>query len=307
MFNLKLAGVLVTSVLVQLSMPSAHAMTDSELSGAMRNDIKKYLTTVKSPKLIFHWVDSSDINPPGQYNTQYPSIAPHFRDYVAKQGRRVYNRRISGDNDIAGPGLYMAAGPIVSRSYGGQKSFGLIVGLIKPGSKILGSLNSGLPLHATIASEVTKRGCRENDYANIIDTYDAACVKVKQILVGSDISFADGRIYSWSNDTMDGCKSMNPVRDLVIPTSKVREYEYLNTFVAYNPNLFSAVFGYTHKSVNSGNQMADAILAYLKGLETQGLYNGLISKAQMSNPAIKAMGPNDMKKFSQQFILGCVQ
>lgn len=284
---------------------SAYAMTDAQLARAMRAEFEKNLVTVKSPKLIFHWVDASDVNPPGQYNTEYPSTSTHFQTYVEKQGKRIYNRRNRGDADIAGPGLYMAAGPIISRSYGGEKSFGLIVGLIRPGARLVPS-HTTLTINAQIASEIVKRGCSDaSDYLSLLDTYEPACIKVKQLLVGKDISFADGRLYAWATGTIPGCSDTQPERDIVITQGKKEDYTSLDTFVAYNPNLFSKIYGYTHKTKLSGDKLADEVLSYLKGIEALGLYNGLISQQQMKDPAIQAMSAAQVKSFSQKYAFGC--
>lgn len=302
MFN-KVLAVALLSLL-----PQAHAaMTDAQLGTAMRNDINKYMTTLKSQKIIFHWVDASDINPAGQYNTQYPATAAHFKAYVEKQGRRIYNRRSAGDSDIEGPGLYMASDALISRAYGGEKSFGLIVGVLKPGARILPSYG-GLAISPTISAEITKRGCAESrDYLGLLDTFDATCTKVKQLMVGKDASFADGRIYSWGAEDVTGCSGRNSTRDVVVPTGvSAGSISGLETFVVYNPNLFSNIFGYTHKTTASGNAMADQILSYLKGIEKMGTYGGLISAKQMSDTSIKAMTPAEVSSFSRKYIVGCV-
>ena len=284
---------------------SAYGMSDAELGKAMRAELDKTLVTVKAPKLIFHWVDASDINPPGQYNTAYPATATHFKTYVEKQGKRIYNRRNRGDSDIAGPGLYMAAGPLISRSYGGEKSFGLIVGLVKPGARIVPS-HTTLTIDTKLASEIAKRGCTEAyDYLSLLDTYEPACIKVKQLLVGKDISFADGRLYTWAAGNIPGCSDTQPERDIVITQGKKEDYSSLDTFVAYHPNLFSKIYGYTHKTKLSGDKLADEVLSYLKGIEAMGLYSGLISEQQIKDPAIKAMSAAQVKSFSQKYAFGC--
>lgn len=285
--------------------PSAFAMTDSELGTAMRKDISKYMITLKSPKLIFHWVDASDVTPQGQYNNKFPSTSPQFKAYVEKQGKKVYNKRSSGDRDIEGPGMYMASDPFISRSYGGGKSFGLVVGLIKPGARILGSFGSWA-IDPTIAGEISKRGCSAYGYDDIIDTYDATCNKVKQLMVGKDASFAEGRLYNWGSENVAGCRSRNPKRDLSGSASVLNNMGSQETFVVYNPNLFSDIYGYTHKTGVSGNSLADQIQSYLKGLQKTGARSDLVSDEQMKDAAIKPMAPAEIAKFSQQYILGCI-
>lgn len=285
---------------------SAFAMSDAELARGMRAEMDKKLVTIKSPKLIFHWADASDLNPPRQYNTQYPSTAVHFKTYVEKQGKRIYNRRNRNDSDIAGPGLYMAAGPLISRSYGGEKSFGLIVGLLKPGARIVPD-HTSLDISAKLASEIAKRGCSNVfDYQGLLDTYEPSCIKVKQLLVGSDISFADGRLYTWATGTIPGCRDLQPERDIVITQGRKEDYRSLDTFVAYHPNLFSKIFGYTHKTKLSGDQLADDVLSYLKGIESMGLHRGLISADQMKDSSIKTMSPTQVKSFSHKYAFGCI-
>lgn len=307
MFNLK-HKFMAVALLASTFIPQGHAaMTDDQLGLAMRNDIKKYMTTLKSQKIIFHWVDASDINPAGQYNTQYPSTAAHFKTYVEKQGRRIYNRRSAGDGDIEGPGLYMASDALISRAYGGEKSFGLIVGVLKPGARILPSYG-GLAINAAISAEITKRGCAESrDYLGLLDTFDATCTKVKQLMVGKDASFAEGRIYSWGSESVTGCSGRNSTRDVVVPTGiSSGSISGLETFVVYNPNLFSNIFGYTHKTTASGNAMADQVLSYLKGIQQMGTYANLISAKQMTDATIKAMTPAEVANFSRKYIVGCV-
>lgn len=308
LFNLKhklVAAALLTSTVL----PQAFAaLSDAQLTLAMRNDIKKYIITVKSPKIIFHWVDASDINPAGQYNTKYPSTAPHFKTYVQKQGARILTKRPAADPDLYGQGLYLASSPTESRSYGGQNSFGLIVGVLRSGARLLAQTGD-LPMDANISAEIARRGCGDNGgYIALLDTFDPKCTKIKQQLVGADVSLADGRIYDWGGDQARGCASMNPRRDLVAaPGQDAAGLERLQTFVAYNPNLFSSVFGYTHKTSVSGNGMADQILSYLKGLQTLGVYDNLISKDQMKDASIKAMSDAEVRKFSVANILGCVK
>ena len=111
-------------VLSSLFCLPAFSMTDAELAHELRKDIDQYIITLKSPKLAFHWVDASDVNPPKQYDVQYPATAPLYRAYVDKAGSAIYNKLSDKAYDIAGPGLYMSSHPSYSRSYGGKKRFG---------------------------------------------------------------------------------------------------------------------------------------------------------------------------------------
>jgi hypothetical protein len=299
---------LKTLGLFALLAPAAQAaMTDAQLAQAMRADVAKYIATIDAPKILFHWVDASDINPPRQYDTQYAATAPHYRDYVQKQGRRIYNRRSQGDGDIEGPGLYMATDPFVSRAYGGSRRYGLIVGVLKKGARVFVGDGLSLTIAPTILAEIKSRGCTEVDYGYdyLLDTFNPTCNKIKQLLVGADASFADARIYSWSHDSVTGCSSRNFTRDIKMPRGYDRNTG-AETFVIYNPNAFSSVFGYTHKSLPSGNAMADNVLSYLKGTQ-QLTGTSLIAVEQMSNNAIKGMTQAQIAAFSQQNIFGCVR
>jgi hypothetical protein len=287
-------------------MGQALAMTDSQLIQAMRAEIHKNTTTVKSPKLIFHWVDASDIMPQGQFNSSLPADDARFKAYVDKQGRKLYNARRAGDRDIAGPGLYMATDPIVSRQYGGERSFGLIVGLIDTKARLLPSYYS-LNFSPAILAEVRKRGCQSADtYLELLDTYDAACNKLKQLLVEKDITLVDGRLYSWSTQTMPGCSDSIPSRDVVIPAGRKEEFSYLDTFVVYHSRFFSEIFGFTHKSTSIGKDLPDSILSYLKGLQAMGAHDNMVSAEQLKDLRIKAMTPQQVKAFSQKYIMGCI-
>ena len=131
------------TLLVSLFTTSVFAMSDQDLSRLMRSELSQNITQVKSPKLMFHWVDASDLTPRGQYNSQFKATDPRFVEYVNKQGRKIFNRRNPADGDIAGPGLYMAADPKVSRGYGAERSFGLVVGVLEPKAKILLTAEGG--------------------------------------------------------------------------------------------------------------------------------------------------------------------
>lgn len=285
----------------------AFAMTDSELGQAMQKDIQKFMTTVKSPKLVFHWVDASDVSPKGQFNSKFPSTASHYKDYVEKQGKKIFNKRNPADRDIAGPGLYLASNPIASRSYGGEKSFGLIVGLIRPGARFVTGSYGGLRIDQKIVAEISSRGCIQDDYNYLLNVNDSSCTKIKQLLVGKDVSFAEGRIYQWMNNKMDGCRNLNFNRDLNIPRLNGQFKINYDTFVAYNVKMFSQIYGYTHKSSKSGDQLGDQILSYLKGMAKQGSGTNLVSADQMNDSSIKAMSQSEIESFNQKYLLGCVK
>ena len=80
--------------------PAFAAMSDAQLAQAMRADIAKYMITLKTPRLIFHWADSSDITPQGQYNQSHPGNSPSFKAYVDKQGSKIFRARSNGDIDL---------------------------------------------------------------------------------------------------------------------------------------------------------------------------------------------------------------
>lgn len=295
---------LFSLALLSLSLAApAWSMTDKELGDALRNDIKKYLVTLKAPKLIFHWVDASDVTPAGQYNSKFATNAPNFRAYVEKQGKKIFNKRSDRDSDIAGPGLYMASDSLVSRDYGGQKSFGLIVGQINPGAKLVMS-NASLTINSKLVAEMSKRGCNEADFIYLLDTTDAACTKIKQLLVGRDVSFAEGRIYSWSTRDVIGCSDRVTGRDLNLPTA-ASSYSTLDTFVAYSPKMFNEIIGITHKSGLGATTLAKEVMSYLKGQQLAGEHSNLLSQEQMKDASIKAMSKDELKKFAQKHILGC--
>lgn len=281
------------------------AMTDAQLGKAMREDMAKYMTTIKAPKLLFHWVDASDINPKGEYNVGYAPTAAHYETYVEKQGRRIYNNRRSGDSDIEGPGLYMASDPLVSRSYGGERNYGLIVGVLKVGAKVVTGSGMNLVIDPVIKSEIQKRGCNPSSYESVLDTFDKKCSKIKQLMVGKDASFADGRIYSWGSNHVEGCSDRDIARDVKFP-AKMSSWSEPETFVVYNKNLFSKIFGFTHKSLPSSSKEGNAILSYLKGYE-QVTGKELLPDLQMDNDVIAGMSESQVEKFSRDNILGCVK
>ncbi len=288
--------------------PSAFAMTDSELTSALRADASKYLITIKVPRLAFHWVDASDITPPGQYKNRFPMVAAQYRDYVAKQGRKIFNKRDPRDSDVAGPGLYLASDPKITRGYGANKTFGLIVGVLKPGSKIyVSTYSTNNTIAPNITAEISKRGCPNTDYNALLDTNDQSCTKIKQLLIGSDLSFADGRFYSYGTANMPGCSHIEAKRDMT-PLKTGTSLDGLDTFVAYTPNLFSNIYGVTYMTTAGSDTFGDQILAYLKGVRSSNdLTKNLLSDAQLSDPSIKTMSVAEQAQFSQRFILGCVK
>jgi hypothetical protein len=299
------------SLAFTVASPVFAAMSDAQLAQALRQDISKHFVTLKAPKLVFHWVDASDINPSGQYNSAFPANASHYKSYTDKQGSKIYRARNSRDSDVEGPGLYMATDPLVSRAYGGKNTYGLIVGIMKPGARILANAYTTLPIAANLQAELSGRGCTGvTMYPEILDTYgNTPCLKVKQLLVGSDVSFADGRFYSFGTGDIEGCRSRFGAKDLTIPASKVKTYEGLDTFVVYSSRMMSEVLGFTHKTAPGSHALANQIMSYLKGLQVHQLntYSGysLVSQEQLNNPAIKAMSKADIAKFSQAHIMGC--
>jgi hypothetical protein len=290
--------------------PVFAGMSDAQLAQGMRADMAKYMITLKTPRLIFLWADASDIVPQGQYKNSFPATFSSFKEYVDKQGSKIFRARSTSDADIEGPGLYLAGSPTSTRHYGGQKSFGLIVGLIRPGSKIFNG-DATSSISANLQAELQARGCSVYHYSELLDSAgDTKCTKVKQILVGQDISFADARMYNYSNaDLIEGCSHRNPYKDIAAPASKIRDYEGLDTFVAYSSRLFSDVMGITNKTTVSNHTLSNQILSYLKGIQSLGLnsaYGGVLSSPeQLKDPAIKAMGRSEIQKFSQKYILGC--
>lgn len=285
-------------------------MSDAELSQELRKDIDQYIITLKSPKLAFHWVDASDVNPPKQFDVQYPATAAHYKTYVDKAGSAIYNKLSPKAYDIAGPGLYMSSHPSYSRSYGGKKRFGLIVGLVKPGAKIFTNLGyGGEKINAKLIKELQARDCGVNNYSDILDSSEIGCTRIKQLLVGKDISFADARLYGWTGrEPSPGCSSINLIRDMDKRNSKSTksDLENLDTFVVYSSRLFSSVYGYTHRSTADGDLLSNQILSYLKGQDIEGLSTErILSEAQAADSMIKPMSRSEIEKFSQKYIFGC--
>lgn len=297
------------AVLLTISTSAIAAMTDAQLAQSMRAELGKSLVTVKSPKLIFHWVDASDIMPPGQFNASLPAVGSNFTAYVDKQGSKIFRSRSGEDYDVEGPGLYLASDPLSTRGYGGQKSFGLIVGLLRPGAKIIPG-DQRLDISLAIANELNSRGCGALTYTELLDVAGSPkCTKMKQLLVGNDISFADARIYSYGTGEIEGCKTRSPFKELAVPASRARDYEGSDTFVAYSSRAFSEVMGITHKTTVSKHALSNEVLSYLKGLQVNNLIQfaqySVVSAEQLANPAIKAMAKADIAKFSQRYIMGC--
>lgn len=299
---------LIFMSVVMASFSSAYAMTDAELQKAMRAEVEPHIFTIKKPRLFFHWVDASDITPKGQYDQAFPSNSTQFTDYVEKEGKKVVNQRSDRDQDIAGPGMYLASDPLVSRDYGGEKRFGLVVGKINTKARVLpGGYN--MSFSKEVVSEFEKRGCRiVANVLQLLDTADANCTKLKQLLVGKDASFIDGRLYSWSSQAryLPGC-NYNAEDETTI-NAEDSIFFPLETFVAYNKNLFSEIVGFTHKSsVYAGSSFANNILSYLKTLDANGLSLRLklISDEQRRDPKIPLMNQTDLANFTKNNIFGC--
>ncbi len=289
--------------------PVFAAMSDAQLVQAMRADFNKYLVTFKTPKIIFHWTDASDITPMGQFNESHPGTAPSFKAFVDKQGAKVFRARDGRDSDIEGPGLYLASDPLSTRHYGGQRSFGLIVGLIKPGAKIMpgGYMTT---MSTAVQLEVEKRGCTVSTYAELLDVADdKRCTKMKQLFVGNTVEFADARFYSYGGSNVEGCRQRSPYKELNVSSSKLRDYEGLDTFVVFSSRTFSEVLGITHRTKTGSHAFTNEVLSYLKGLQVNKLTNyasfPIVSQEQLNDSGIKAMSKADIAKFSQKYILGC--
>ena len=148
-----------------------------------------------------------------------------------------------------------------------------------------------------------------DSYSDLLDSSDAGCTKVKQLLVGKDISFADARLYGWTGrEAAPGCKSINLIRDMDKRNSKVSkaDLENLDTFVVYSSRLFSSVYGYTHRSTVDGDAFSNEILRYLKGQDVEGLAVGkILADSQIADSKIKPMSRLEVEKFSQKYIFGC--
>jgi hypothetical protein len=284
-------------------------MSDAELTLALRRELEPHIITVNAPKLVFHWTNASDILPRGQFNQQFPVTAPSFAAFIDTQGRKIFNRRSERDPDIEGPGLYMASDPVVSREYGGQRSFGLIVGLLKPGARLIASRS--MPMSNALKLELQARSCSATTFVDLLDTADQACTRVKQLLVGRDISFADGRLYSWGSQEVPGCRSRSNFSQSFTGSAAVKaDIRHHETFVIYSRNAFSEVYGYTNLTVATGAGTGARILSWLKSLEKSGEINTwgnkkLVSDEQLADARIPVMTNAQIRGFSTSFILGC--
>lgn len=284
-----------------------HAMTDTELTSKLRAEADKYTVSFKQPKMFFHWVDASDITPKGQYNGVFDSNNPMFAAYVQKNGGYIARQRSPKDDDIAGPGLYMAADPLVSRSYGGEKTYGLITGVINPKAKLIAlEYNQTGELPNDVINELKARGCSDENLLNLLDTKDKACTKIKQLLLGKGKLYLDGRIYSWSTNGnyLPGCKFNNQMNDLILG-AKADPTNNMDTLVAYTTDLFTEIHGFTHKTKpTSSDPNGNLILSYLK--TNNGIAgNQLLSAEQLKDASIKTLSKSENETFTKKFIWGC--
>ncbi len=303
MGSLKMKLFLLSSL--AFGMVSANAMTDAELLKKMKSETAPYFMKIKAPRLVFHWVDASDITPKGKYDQVFPANDPIFKAYVDKQGSKVYNQRSDKDRDMEGPGLYAASDPLASREYGGDKAFGLIVGLTRPEGRILAAILS-IVFSSEVKNEINSRGCQVYTFTDLIDSTDPACTKIKQLLFGKDISFADGRSYMWSHGSVPGCNGRGTA-DFEALTKKKLDFEGADTYVVYNSNMFSKVLGFTHKSKPGSDTLANEVLSYLKGMQTSGASMGLklVSAEQFKDKSIRAMTDKEQQAFSKKYIINC--
>jgi hypothetical protein len=294
-----------------LSLTSAYAMTDADLQKAMRAEVAPHLFTIKKPRLFFHWVDASDLTPKGQYDLQLAPNSNQFVDYVTKESNKIVNKRSERDQDLAGPGMYLASDPLISRSYGGEKRYGLIVGKINTKARILpGSYE--LEFSSSLTSEFEARGCTMGpSVIAILDTADVNCTKIKQLLVGKDASFIDGRLYRWGSDAdiLPGCVYDSAGDAMII--GKNGASIAFETLVGYNKNLFSEIVGFTHRSsFTSGASLGNSVLSYLKTLDSRGIKNrftkvNLLSDEQKNDSNIPLMNQTDLESFTKNNIYGC--
>jgi hypothetical protein len=117
-------------------------------------------------------------------------------------------------------------------------------------------------------------------------------------------------MYNYSNTyNIFGCNKRDPYLDIAAPASRIRDFEGLDTFVAYSSRLFSQIIGITNKTTVSGDALSDQVLSYLKGLQVNGLAAdagmAISSPEQLKDTRIKAMSKADLAKFSQKYIMGC--
>ncbi len=301
-FNLLLAGVTFLSAF------NAWAISDSDLQAKMRKDVEPYIVTLKQPKLFFHWVDASDVAPKGQLDTVLDSREQKFIDYSTTQAKKVFNQRSYNDTDVAGPGFYLAQDPVYSRRYGGQKRFGLIVAKVKPGMRL--QLASYLQFFSKeVLRELTSRQCNAFNAVSLIDSADKTCTKIKQLLLGQDLSFIQGRLYNYGSSApkMTGCNNYDVTSDVINLATKQSNSERQETIVAYNLSLFSEINGYTHKSrMNSKTPVANKILSFLKTASLdRATGTQLISNEQIADNSIPVMNATEMNAFIKANILGC--
>ena len=156
------------------------------------------------------------------------------------------------------------------------------------------------------------KGCNSayGEYTYLLDVAgDQKCTKIKQLLVGTDISFADGRLYNYGTGLIHGCSKRSPYKDINVPASRQRDMDGLDTFVAYHSRLFSEVVGITNKTKIGTHALSNQVLSYLKGLQVNGLAQNasysLVSDEQLKDTKIPAMSKADIAKFSQKYIMGC--
>lgn len=307
--NFKKTFLLAASLGVALTTNLSAAMSDSDLALKMRKEVSPHLITLKKPRLFFHWVDASDITPKGEYDSQFPINSAQFANYVDKQGSKILNKRSDRDNDIAGPGLYMASDPLVSRSYGGEKRYGLVVGLLKTNTKLLAGNLYHFNFSKEVSDEIEKRGCT-NLYGliDLLDTTDANCTKIKQLLVGKNRDLFQGRLYTWSTQarSLPGCQAHNISNDLNFSSKDIRDTQTLDTIVIYSKEAFSEIYGYTHKSsVLANASLGNNILSYLKALPQTSAKFKQLSEAQYADSKITKMADADLKQFTKKYIHGC--
>jgi hypothetical protein len=284
------------------------AISDADLQAKMRKDVEPYIVTLKKPKLFFHWVDASDVAPKGQIDAVLESRAQKFIDYSETQSKKVFNQRSEKDRDIAGPGFYLAQDPFYTRRYGGQKRFGLIVATIMTGTR-LHAASYGQVFSKEVLNELAARQCDATDGVSLIDSTNKNCTKIKQLLLGQDLSFILGRLYNYGSNApqMTGCNKYDVTSDVLALGSKQALSERQDTIVAYNLNLFSDLNGFTHKSTtNAKTPEANKILSFLKTASLDKMTGTqLISNEQMADKSIPVMSASEMSAFTKANILGC--
>jgi hypothetical protein len=315
MNTIKSSTILVSLLITGLQISNAKAMSDADLFQNMRKQTSKYIVNLKKPRMFFHWVDASDITPKGQYEEAFEATDSIFAKYVSKQGSKILNQRSDSDHDIAGPGLYLASDPLISRSYGGKNRYGLIVGITKANAKFfVQSFNA--TFSSDIAKEIESRGCNSGDSViELLDSTNPNCTKIKQLLIGKDLSFADARIYNWAtfSKSLPGCTVGDSNNELIPQSNVTKDNQKLDTIVAFSTNLFSEIYGFTHKSkLSTKSENARKILSYLKGLQgyknQMGKFQNInfVSAAQLQDSSIVPMSNSEMAEFTSKNILGCL-